>query len=375
MSNQKVKIVGVIDEDPFDQRTWSGSSHYFFNALRQKNSLLDAIDAYPSKLLCNWYKLKSFQTDLKAWKFKYHLNTDLFAAMSNIAKKKIEILDREQFNTVLQVGAWYDLTNLNQLTASYHDGNLATRLASPFGYPNVSKSVTNKTLEHERRLYSRIDLIFPMSRWLANSFIRDFGCAEDKVIPVGAGINLPKVRPVKRDQMHFNLLTVGKDFERKGGKYLLEAFTIARRQLPQLSLTIIGPTLTSLPDGVHCLGFLDKRTPEGLEKLLDAYENSSAFILPSLYEPFGIAFAEAMAHRLPCIGTRNCAMPEIIKENETGLLAPIANSKGLAEKILDLFADEGQYLRMCNAAYEHYRENYTWEVVTGKIITAIENHL
>jgi len=214
-----------------------------------------------------------------------------------------------------------------------------------------------------------------MSQWLANSFVKDFGCDKDKVIAVGAGINLPTIRPIERNYINYNLLMVGKDFRRKGGNYLLDAFVKAKRTLPKLTLTLIGPQLENLPDGVECLGFVDKRSPEGLQQLFDAFERASLFVLPSLYEPFGIALVEAMAHRIPCIGTRNCAMPEIIVENETGYLVPVADSDAIAEKIIEAFADEKNYFAMCNKAYERYLANYTWSAVTQKITAAISARL
>jgi len=374
-ASSTVKIVGVMDEDPFDQRTWSGSSYYFFNALKSGGNLTTAFSATADRTIDYWHKLQSFQPDRAAWRFKYHLNTNHFRAMTKAALRQINSVDRNDYNTLLQVGAWYDLTGQGKFAVSYHDGNLATRLASPFGHPAISKHAINRALEHERQLYQKLDLIFPMSQWLANSFVKDFGCDKDKVIAVGAGINLPTIRPIERNYINYNLLMVGKDFRRKGGNYLLDAFVKAKRTLPKLTLTLIGPQLENLPDGVECLGFVDKRSPEGLQQLFDAFERASLFVLPSLYEPFGIALVEAMAHRIPCIGTRNCAMPEIIVENETGYLVPVADSDAIAEKIIEAFADEKTYFAMCNKAYERYLANYTWSAVTQKITAAISARL
>jgi hypothetical protein len=70
-----------------------------------------------------------------------------------------------------------------------------------------------------------MDFIFPMSKWLANSFVKDFGVNPNKVFPVGAGINLPYIKNVeKKKKENLRILFVGKAFERKGGKLLLEAF-------------------------------------------------------------------------------------------------------------------------------------------------------
>ena len=63
----------------------------------------------------------------------------------------------------------------------------------------------------------------------------------------------------------------------------------------------------------------------------DAYRRATAFVMPSRYEPFGIVFLEAMAYWLPCVGSRTCAMPEIIDEGVTGLLAEPDDVDSLAD--------------------------------------------
>lgn len=55
-----VKILGVIDEDPFDEMTWSGSSYYFFNSLKADGNLHDALSALPSEKIQLLYKIFKF---------------------------------------------------------------------------------------------------------------------------------------------------------------------------------------------------------------------------------------------------------------------------------------------------------------------------
>src|SRR5262249_2766826 len=151
---------------------------------------------------------------------------------------------------------------------------------------------------YERELYGKMRFLFPMSTWLASSFIKDNGIPSERVCPVGAGINLPRIRSTEnRSYDAPNILFVGKDFRRKGGPDLLKAFAIVRREVSDATLTIVGPVLDHAPEGVRCVGSLSKSDPAQLERLLDEYERASVFAMPSLYEPFGIVFAEAMAHR------------------------------------------------------------------------------
>ncbi|MEN8129855.1 MAG: glycosyltransferase family 4 protein [Pseudomonadota bacterium] len=371
-----VKILGVIDEEPFDPYTWSGSGYYFFNALKEYGCLRDAISAQPSRKVQLFYKALSFQLGMERWKFRYHLNTGLFGQMSKVAVKKISKIDQRDFNVLLQVGAWYDLAELkNKVFASYHDGNLSTLLASPYGYPAIKKKYIQQTFDYEKQLYGKMNYIFPMSEWLAGSFINDFGVETDKVFPVGAGINLPYIKHVEeRDPESAKILFVGKDFSRKGGPVLIEAFRSVRKKVKNAELIIVGPELGNLPEGVRCEGFISKQTSEGVNKLLALYSEASIFVLPSLYEPFGIVLAEAMAHFLPCIGTNNCAMPEIIDDGRTGYLVEPNDSRSLADALIVLLEDHALREEMGRHAYEKYFTQYRWEVVVDKIVGVLEDH-
>lgn len=374
---KNLKLLGVIDEEPFDERTWSGSSAYFFGALKQRGVLHAAIPAQPPKLTQLIYQALSFQTKIREWKFKYHLNLNYYRQMTLAARNALNQFDESQYNVIVQVGAWYDMAGYrDKRVVSYHDGNLATMLSSPYGYPRINKSYISRTLAYERNLYSRMDLIFPMSKWLAESFVRDFGVTASKVFPIGAGINLPRVIDIRyKDYDSPRILFVGKDFHRKGGEDLLKAFRLVRKEIKDAELTIIGPQLESPPEGVRCVGFVSKLSNEGLDKLLSEYQRASVFVLPSLYEPFGIAFVEAMAHRLPCIGTNICAMPEIIQHGKTGYVVPPRDPESLAHSILMLLKDPGRCRDYGDEGYRHYAQNYTWQAVTARMCEIIENEL
>lgn len=367
------RIAGVIDEEPFDPRTWSGSSAHFFGALRESGALRAAVSATPSKPIQRLYQLLSFQPDKQKWKFKFHLNVDYYDRMTQVACRKLTALGTETFDVILQVGAWYDMTGIaGKPVISYHDGNLAALLQSPYGYPRIHPRHVRSTLDYERRLYNKISLIFPMSEWLANSFVRDNGVSRKKVFPVGAGINLSHVRPVQNKSYEApRILFVGRDFERKGGPDLLAAFQKVRTEMSSAELTIVGTELHDPPPGVRCIGFLSKTDPAGLNSLLDEYERASVFVMPSLYEPFGIAFAEAMAHRLPCVGTNICAMPEIITDGRTGFLVPPKDPVMLASRLLELLVSPELCRDLGDRGYQRYREEFTWQAVTKRMIEVV----
>ena len=88
---------------------------------------------------------------------------------------------------------------------------------------------------------------------------------------------------------------------------------------------------------------------------------ADAVIIPSLYEGFGIAVIEAMAASLPVIASDVGGIPEIITDNQNGILVEAGNSEKLAESITELLTDPKKMRNLAKAAllrsYDFSEEN------------------
>ena len=129
------------------------------------------------------------------------------------------------------------------------------------------------------------------------------------------------------------VLFIGIDFPRKGGWELLKAFRAVRERLPGATLHLVGPSALKLPPrlegGVVFHGFLNKDDPAGRAKLAELFRRCCLFVMPSLYEPFGIAPLEAMVHRIPALVTNASALKETVTPGETGDLVECGQRREL----------------------------------------------
>jgi glycosyltransferase involved in cell wall biosynthesis len=363
-----MKLVGVINEPPLDPLSWSGTARYFFGALDRAGLLAGAVDARMSKLADMAFRGLNVSTPIEVWKERYHLDVRRFRSFTRIAGRRLRSA-RLDADGVLQIGAWYCLPDETKLPCfSYHDGNLALRVRSgqiAFGpqHPSVRRALTWET-----QTYAKLTGIFVMSSWLAQSFINDFGVPSNKVHVVGAGINFDTIPPeVDRSTVAPIFLMVGKDLARKGGAILFQAFSKVRRTIPEAELVLIGPEIASPPDGVRCLGFLSKKNPEHVALLQKAYREAGVYVLPSLYEPFGISLLEAMAYSLPCIAADHCAMPEIVSHRETGLVTKPGDPDALAEAMIEIARSPRAALAMGAAGRQRLMRRFTWDAVAQRI--------
>ncbi|HTI05888.1 MAG TPA: glycosyltransferase family 4 protein, partial [Gemmatimonadales bacterium] len=222
--------------------------------------------------------------------------------------------------------------------------------------------------------------IFTLSERLRRSFIEDLGLAPTRVHAMLAGPNLDVARipeTLPRDvagaMRHPTVLFVGRQFHRKGGDVLMQAFRRVRERIPNARLLIAGPaSFTTTEPGITVLGDLNKNTTEGWAALADAYGSADVFCLPTRFEPFGIAFIEAMYFGLPCIGTDAWAVPEMITDGETGFTVPIDDVAALTDRLLRLLGDRTLARRMGNAGRERAYRQFTWQRVIQRMLDVIE---
>jgi glycosyltransferase involved in cell wall biosynthesis len=146
-----------------------------------------------------------------------------------------------------------------------------------------------------------------------------------------------------------------------------------RAASPDAQLVIVGPRELPQPPppGVILYGRIDRSTPEGQQAYTDIYRRATAFVLPSLYEPFGIVFLEAMAFGLPCVAADRCAMPEIVDDGTTGRVVDPTDPDALAGALLEL-TDPAVAHRMGEAARRRMEERFTWDAVAGRMLDELE---
>lgn len=213
----------------------------------------------------------------------------------------------------------------------------------------------------ERAVYQGAAAIAAFSERVKGSLLRDYGVAPERVGVVGAGANVFP-RTVERRDDGRTVLFIGKDWERKGGPLLAEAFALLRRRVPGARLLVVGPGQPiDLPEGAACLG----RVP--LDELPGICARATAFAMPTSREPYGLAFLDAMACGLPCVGPRAEAVPEIVEDEATGLLVPAGDAAALATALERLLLDRPLAARLGAAGREKVARGLTWEHVASRV--------
>jgi glycosyltransferase involved in cell wall biosynthesis len=111
-------------------------------------------------------------------------------------------------------------------------------------------------------------------------------------------------------------------------------------------------TAARLAADIAALGLTDRIELRGalLEDALGAlYAASDLFVLPSHHEGYGMAYAEAMVHGLPVIGTTAGAIPETVPP-QAGVLVPPDDVAALAAALRELIESAPERERLAAGA-------------------------
>jgi len=367
---------GMIGRDPFSRKAWSGISYQVFSRLGDQNCLHRAFGVEVAPLRKWLLMLRHIHPNRELWRQHYYMSRSYRDSLTDAIKRRLSPDDFDHDFFIL--GAMYDVPRLvagRSLCFSYHDGNLAQQLKSPYRLKNISSKRIDEALSFERRVYERTDRILAMSEYLRRSFVEDYGISPSRVAVVGAGVNLDIPDPVPDKQYDTKqILFIGENFARKGGPLLLRAFREVLVVHPDARLHIVGPREfhSSEPTaGVICHGFLNKSSPADIARLNELFRVCSVFVLPSLYEPFGIAALEAMVHQIPAVVTGAWALEEMVTPGITGEHVAPGSLDDLVDRLRVLLGNPDLLQRMGNAARAATLARYTWPQVVSRIIAEI----
>lgn len=166
----------------------------------------------------------------------------------------------------------------------------------------------------------------------------------------------------------------------KGHDLLLHAFDIVRKEIDDIHLVIGGGSPNPKPreksvfdkmkqiindknmDRVHIIGYV----PD--EKLLQYYQQAEMFVLPSLFEPFGMTSQEAMACGKPVVASKFGGIRNTITHEKNGMLINPEDPGEFAEGMLKILRDDSFRDKLGEEANRLIVDHYSWEAMADRHI-------
>jgi alpha-maltose-1-phosphate synthase len=364
---EKPRLALMLDGDPRVPGAIKTKFGLFVDAIEQASDLVGVGDLTlhgPGRVAA---AMVAWRRDKHAWKEHYRKNPLTFTLRSRQSRAWLRELG-ERPEIALQVGAMSNPDTRGEIPfALYLDFTFAlTHREWPARVPMsaIERPIWRRL---ESQTYDAARLIFCRSEHLARSLRDDYGVPDHKLRVVGAGVNvsLPDLQCLP-ERTAPRIVFIGSDFRRKGGDIVLRAWPRVLERVPEARLTMIGPVPEPLPAGVE--------TNQGRwdpDWVLDQLTRASVFVMPSRCETWGDVFIEAMAYGVPCIGTTNDAMPEIIADGETGFVVPPDAPDALAARMVELLERPEQARRFGQAGRRRVEERFVWERVVARMMSEL----
>lgn len=203
---------------------------------------------------------------------------------------------------------------------------------------------------HARRLrdLEQADKILVPSDHIADVLTRE-GVDRGRIRVIPYAADCRRFRPLTRqrpEEGSCTFLFAGGVSQRKGVKYLLEAWAKVRR--PGWKLQLLGPMprrlgpLEGLLEGVEPLGRV------GHPEVPAHMASADVFVFPSLFEGSAVVTYEALACGLPTVVTPEAG--SVVRDGEEGLIVPSRDVDALAAAMTRLGEDPSLRARMSAAA-------------------------
>jgi len=243
----------------------------------------------------------------------------------------------------------YDLIHTHLIKADF----LGICAAKILGLPAVTTKHNTNYFHNRLKLWEKIDTcfnrmtekIFCVSESVKNWYVQTQNIDPTKLEVIYNGIDIDYFRNYSQpkaqteDEAHTfkdMIVTIASFTDQKGYGVLLEAAKILIRSHPNIYFNLIGegPLFGALSDSVRHKGMQDAiKMPGTVRDVRPILAEAKIFVLPSLWEGFGLVILEAMAMGLPIVATRVEGIQEILGSEPEAILVTPNSSEALSDGI------------------------------------------
>lgn len=195
------------------------------------------------------------------------------------------------------------------------------------------------------------------------------GLPENRVTVVHNGVDLAKFEPMPIEDARRELGLAsspligvfGRLSSEKGQRIALEAMAILAKNLPNARMLIVGDgkdreALLALAETLE----ISERVcfenfAPNIRPMMSACD---VVLIPSQKEGFGLVAVNAMALERPVVATNIGGLPDIVQDNETGILTPPNDPQAISQALSELLSNPTQMQRMGKLGRKRAEENF-----------------
>jgi glycosyltransferase involved in cell wall biosynthesis len=164
----------------------------------------------------------------------------------------------------------------------------------------------------------------------------------------------------------------------KGQHAVLRALPRVLESVPSATYWIVGegdlqPELEQLSEDLGVKSHVRFFGSVTDQTLRECYRDCAAYVMPSKWEGFGMAFLEAMAYGRPIIGGARDAAPEIL--GDAALLVDPEDTRALGDAIVRVLTESELGVRLGVAGHQRYADHFTYDKFRTRLMDSIQRSL
>lgn len=221
-----------------------------------------------------------------------------------------------------------------------------------------------------RDCYHAARRLVAWGEWTKQGLIADYGVPADKITVIPPGVNVAEWRrptPRQRHDDPIKILFVGGNLERKGGLLLLDAFRALRPLGVELHL--VTKDKVDPEPGL----FVYNNMQPNSQPLKDLYHRCDVFALPTFGDCLPMVLSEAGASGMAVVSTNVAAIPEIVRNDETGLTVPAGDAAALTEALRSLALSPDLRMRLAERAINHVARAYDAQKNASRLLDLLKS--
>jgi mannosylfructose-phosphate synthase len=252
----------------------------------------------------------------------------------------------------------------------------------------------NHRISEEKRIYATLDghTVTSLLQLEKLRSLYDYTGENVEIIP--PGVNIHKFKPLAPGELprktHLPekyIFCLSRVDSNKGYDLLLNAFARVCEKIDDVFLVTGGGSANPQPreqevlDMMHRImrekNIADKIIFVGHVKenlMVPYYQNAQFFVMPSIFEPFGMTVQEAMSCGIPVIASRFGGINTVLTHKKDGLLIDPKNEDEFASSMIRLLEDRPYRDELGKAASVLIRQNFSWEAIAERHLSFYDQY-
>jgi glycosyltransferase involved in cell wall biosynthesis len=220
-----------------------------------------------------------------------------------------------------------------------------------------------------RDCYKAARTLVAWGAWTKRGLVDQYEVPAGKVHVIPPGVNTRDwQRPVPRVRHtgSAKILFVGGNLDRKGGRHLIDAFRALRHLGVELHL--VTKDAVAAEPGL----FVYNDMAPNSQSLKDLYHACDIFALPTFGDCLPMVLSEAGAASMATISTNVAAIPEIVRNGETGITVAAGDTAALTRALQQLVTDPDLRMTLGAKAMAHVTREYDAETNARRLLDLLK---